>query len=89
MTVKSNRDIVTAAFESWAAGSGYGTSIFADDMTWEIVGKSAVSRRYAGTQEVVDAVLRPFGARFSADDPFRPIRIRGIYADDCNLQARA
>jgi ketosteroid isomerase-like protein len=82
--MKSNRDIVADAFESWASGRGYVTSIFADDMTWEIVGRSAASRRYASTQRLVDDVLGPFGARFSADDPFRPVRIRGIYADDDN-----
>jgi ketosteroid isomerase-like protein len=82
--MKSNRDIVADAFDSWGSGRGYVTSIFADDMTWEIVGRSAASRRYASTQRLVDDVLGPFGARFSADDPFRPVRIRGIYADDDN-----
>jgi ketosteroid isomerase-like protein len=61
--MKSNRDIVTDAFRSWANGDGYVASIFADDMTWEITGRSAVSKKYADTQQFIDEVLHPFGAR--------------------------
>jgi ketosteroid isomerase-like protein len=42
-----NREIVAKAFAAWANGTGYVTSIFADDMTWEIVGRSAASGKYA------------------------------------------
>jgi uncharacterized protein len=45
--MRSNRDIVTDAFYSWVNGTGYVTSIFADDMTWEITGRSAASKKYA------------------------------------------
>jgi len=78
----SNREIVAEAFAAWMNGSGYVTSVFADDMTWEIVGRSAASRKYPNTRRFVDEVLRPFGARFGAGDPFRPVTIRAIYADD-------
>lgn len=78
----SNRDLVTDAFAAWSDGTGYVTSIFADDMTWEIVGHSAASRKYANKQEFIDEVLAPFGARFSTEQPFRPVTIRGIFADD-------
>jgi uncharacterized protein len=78
----SNREIVTEAFTAWSNGTGYVTSIFAEDMTWEIVGHSAASRKYANRQEFIDEVLAPFGARFSTEQPFRPVAIRGIYADD-------
>jgi uncharacterized protein len=80
----SDRDIVTDAFRSWMNGTGYVTSIFADDMTWEITGRSAASRKYASTQQFIDEVLRPFGARFSPADPFRPVNIRAIYHDADN-----
>jgi uncharacterized protein len=80
----SNREIVTQAFAAWSDGTGYVSSIFAEDMTWEIVGHSAASRKYANRQEFIDEVLEPFGARFSTDEPFRPVVIRGIYADDTN-----
>jgi uncharacterized protein len=82
--MSTNRDIVADAFHAWANGTGYVASIFADDMTWEITGRSVVSKKYANTQEFVDEVLRPFGARFGSDDPFRPVRIRAIYDDEDN-----
>src|SRR5262249_10870999 len=80
--MESNRQIVADAFAAWAAGTGYVASIFAPDMRWEIVGRSAASKRYGSTQQFVDEVLHPFGARFSADRPFRPVTIRAVYADD-------
>jgi ketosteroid isomerase-like protein len=80
--MSSNRQIVADAFAAWSAGTGYVTSIFAPGMRWEIVGRSAVSKRYDSTQQFVDEVLHPFGVRFSADSPFRPVNIRAIYADD-------
>jgi len=82
--MRSNRDIVTDAFQSWANGTGYVTSIFADDMTWEITGRSAVSKKYANAQQFIDEVLRPFGAHFSPADPFRPVHLRAIYDDKDN-----
>ena len=73
----ANREIVTAAFAAWMDGSGSVTGTFADDMTWEITGHSADSRKYASARQFVDEVLSPFGARFSAEDPFRPVAIPG------------
>ena len=82
--MSSNREIVTDAFGSWANGTGYVASIFADDMTWEITGRSAASKTYASTQQFMDECLHPFGARFSSSDPFRPVNIRAIYDDEDN-----
>jgi len=82
--MSSNREIVTDAFHSWANGTGYVGSIFADDMTWEITGRSAASKKYANTRQFIDEVLQPFGARFSSADPFRPVNIRAIYDDEDN-----
>jgi len=79
---RSNREIARDAFALWTTGAGHVTSIFAPHMTWEIVGRSAVSRQYADTKEFLDQVLYPFGARFNSTAPFRPVKIRGIYADD-------
>ena len=79
--MSSNREIVTDAFRSWANGTGYVASIFADDMTWEITGRSAASKKYANTQHFMAECLHPFGARFSSSDPFRPVNIRAIYDD--------
>lgn len=77
----SNRETVTRAFEDWAAGTGHVSAIFADTMTWEIVGESAAAGRYGSKQAFVDDVLAPFGRRFPADAPFKPVTIRGIHAD--------
>lgn len=63
-------------------GASQITSIFAPDMRWEIVGRSAVSRTYDTPQQFIDEVLRPFAARFPENSPFRPVSIRGIYSDD-------
>jgi uncharacterized protein len=78
----SNREIVTNAFAAWMNGTGYVANIFADDMTWEIADESGTARRYASTRELVDEVLRPFGACFSTGDPFRPVKIRAVYDDE-------
>jgi hypothetical protein len=81
-TVRSNREVVRNAFAEWASGNGHVTSIFAPDMTFQVTGRSAVSRRYDNTQQFLEEVLYPFGARFSPTAPFRPTKIHGIYADD-------
>ena len=47
--MSANRDVVTEAFAAWMNGTGYVSSLFADDMTWEIVGRSAASGKYAST----------------------------------------
>jgi hypothetical protein len=70
----SDREIVTEAFAAWMNGTGYVTAIFADDMTWEITGRSAVSRKYPNTRQFVDEVLQPFGARFHLDQQMEPTR---------------
>jgi ketosteroid isomerase-like protein len=77
----SNREIVAGAFTAWMNGDGYVASIFADTMTWEITGRSAAAGKFASAREFADKVLTPFAARFSADDPFRPITIRAVYDD--------
>ncbi|MBA2949656.1 nuclear transport factor 2 family protein [Streptomyces himalayensis] len=80
--MKSNRQIVADAFAAWAAGTGYIADIFAPDMRWEIVGRSAASKTYDSAKQFAEEVLQPFGARFSADAPFRPVNIRAVYADE-------
>ena len=74
-------EIVRKAFDNWMSGAGHVTSIFAPDMTWEIVGHSAVSAKYATAQEFQDKVLAPFARRFDPKKPFRPVEIRGFYVD--------
>jgi ketosteroid isomerase-like protein len=76
-----NRQIIREAFEAWRDGRAPITDVFAPDMVWRIEGHSIASREYGSKQEFIDQVLAPFGARFSTAEPFRPVDIRGIYAD--------
>jgi ketosteroid isomerase-like protein len=76
-----NRRIIGDAFDAWRAGTRAIVEIFAPEMVWRIVGRSLASKEYRNKQQFIDEVLAPFGARFSASTPFRPIQIRGIFAD--------
>jgi uncharacterized protein len=78
---ETNRETVRRAFEAWQAGTSPISDLFAPEMVWRIEGHSVASREYASKQEFVDEVLAPFGARFSAGERFRPVRIRSIHAD--------
>jgi ketosteroid isomerase-like protein len=79
---ETNREIISQAFGAWQRGTGYISDVFAPDMVWRIEGHSAASKEYSSKQQFVDEVLAPFGARFSTSEPFRPVTIRGVYADD-------
>jgi uncharacterized protein len=81
-STEANRTIIRQAFETWQRGTGVIADIFAPAMVWRIEGHSLASREYRDKQEFIDEVLAPFGARFSTSEPFRPIRIRSIHADD-------
>lgn len=74
-------EVVRKAFDDWMSASGYVASIFAPEMTWEIVGHSAASAKYSTSKEFEDKVLTPFARRFKPDEPFRPVSIRGFYVD--------
>jgi uncharacterized protein len=78
---EANRAIIRRAFEAWQQGAGAITDVFAADMVWRIEGHSAASREFGSKQQFIDEVLTPFGARFRPSDPFRPVTIRGVYAD--------
>jgi ketosteroid isomerase-like protein len=78
---ETNREIIRQAFNAWSQGTGAITAIFAPDMVWRIEGHSAASKEYGSKQQFIDEVLAPFGARFTESQPFRPVTIRGVYAD--------
>ena len=78
---ETNREIIRRAFEAWRQGTSPITDVFAPGMVWRIEGHSAAAKEYRGTQQFVDEVLAPFGARFAGGQPFRPVTIRGVYAD--------
>ena len=78
---ETNRAIVRQAFDAWTQGTAPITDVFAPEMTWEIVGHSVASKAYGNKQQFIDEVLAPFGARFAGGERFRPVTIRGVYAD--------
>jgi ketosteroid isomerase-like protein len=78
---EANREVIRRAFEAWEAGTAPITEVFAPEMVWRIEGHSAASREYSSTQEFVDEVLAPFGARFAGGEPFRPATVRSVHAD--------
>ena len=79
---ETNRDLVGQFFEAWQHGTAPITDAFAPDMTWRVEGHSLASKSYRDTAQFVDEVLAPFGARFSTTEPFRPVKVRAIVADD-------
>ena len=78
---ETNRNIIRQAFDAWHQGTGSVTDVFAPGMVWRIEGHSAASKEYGSKQQFIDEVLTPFGARFTASEPFRPVTIRAVYAD--------
>jgi hypothetical protein len=79
---ETNREIIRQAFEAWRQGTSPITDVFAPGMVWRIEGHSTAAKEYRGTQQFIDEVLAPFGARFAGGERFRPVTIRGVYADD-------
>jgi uncharacterized protein (DUF302 family)/ketosteroid isomerase-like protein len=78
---RSPRAIAESAFHAWMDGTGHVSTIFADEMTWEIVGESQAAGTYSTTRSFEDDVLTPFGRRFSPAAMFKPVRIRNVFAD--------
>lgn len=80
--MESNRELVAAAFQAWMDGNGDIPSLWARDMTWQMMGQSVVSRVYGSAQEFLEELWQPFGQRFGTEDPFRPVGIRALYDDE-------
>ena len=78
---ESNRESIRRAFQAWQDGTGAIADIFDPDLVWRIEGHSLASREYTSSQEFIDEVLAPFGARFAAGERFRPSHVRSIHAD--------
>ncbi len=78
---ESNRESIRRAFQAWQDGGGAIADIFDPDLVWRIEGHSLASREYTSSQEFIDEVLAPFGARFAAGERFCPSHVRSIHAD--------
>jgi ketosteroid isomerase-like protein len=79
----NNKAIVKAALDAWMAGDGGAFQrLLSDDIEWTIAGNSAAAGITHGWAELMDKVLRPFGARFSqSSNRFHPSLVHGLYAD--------
>ncbi|MDB5610156.1 MAG: hypothetical protein JWP25_7056 [Bradyrhizobium sp.] len=78
----ANKRKVEAALTAWKNGTGNIADLLSDDIRWTIVGNTPASGTFVGKTDLLEKVLKPFGARFSASaDKFRPIAIKGIYGD--------
>lgn len=79
---EANRQAISEAFDDWRTGTTTAVpDLFAGDLKWRIEGQSLVSEEYTSKEQFVNEVLAPFAARFSTEDPFRPVRIRFVFAD--------
>ena len=77
--MSQNRDLVERAFADWTAGRGHVKDLFADDMTWEIVGESRLAGRYTSTQDFTDRALGRFAALFEGGSPLRPVEVSRVH----------
>jgi hypothetical protein len=79
----ANKRKVEAALTAWKNGTGNIADLLSDDISRTIVGNTPASGTVLGKPDLLEKVLKPFGARFSAStDKFRPIAIKGIYGGD-------
>lgn len=79
----ANKAKVEAVLQAWMAGDGAALQpLLSDDIEWTITGYSVAAGTTRGREELMEKVLRPFGARFSqSNDRFRPRKILGVFAD--------
>jgi len=69
---KTNRQVITKAFERWAAG---GTSFYQDvlspDASWTIMGSEWAAQTYKGRDDLIARAVKPISERLKA--PSKPI----------------
>jgi ketosteroid isomerase-like protein len=85
-TKDHNKQIVTEAFDRWAAG---GTSFFndvlAENVVWRIKGSSASAGEFRGREAFLEQAVRPFATRLSTF--VRPTAVR-VWADGDHVIAQ-
>ncbi|MEG5265548.1 nuclear transport factor 2 family protein [Pseudomonas sp. JDS28PS106] len=78
-TEATNRQIVTQAFDRWAAGgSTFFTDVLAPDVSWTIKGSGPSAGVFEGRERFIEQAVRPFVSRLSS--PVRPVS-RQLWAD--------
>ncbi|UCJ16736.1 nuclear transport factor 2 family protein [Pseudomonas sp. MM211] len=74
-----NKQIVTEAFDRWAAGgSTFFSDVLTPDVVWTIKGSGPSAGVYRGVDAFVEQAVRPFVSRLSS--PIRPVS-KQVWAD--------
>lgn len=74
----SNKQLIQAAFDHWAAGTGNFFDLLAGDVQWTITGSSAYSKTYPNKQQFLDQAATPLTIRLAT--PLVP-KVSQLYAD--------
>jgi ketosteroid isomerase-like protein len=78
MSAQDNKQLVAAAFEAWANGTGNVFDLLRDDVRWTITGTCALAGTYTSKAQFLTDGLAPLAARLSR--PITPT-VRSIIAD--------
>jgi ketosteroid isomerase-like protein len=79
---ENNGKIAEEAFQDWRDGKAPIVSIFAPDIAWRILSRSAAGGEYKGKEDFIKNFALHFRDRFSRSEPFRPVRIHSLVAED-------
>lgn len=79
MGAAENKKLVDDAFKAWTRGEGGAFfDLLADDVTWTVIGSTAVSRTYKSKKEFLDGAVRPLSEKLNG--AIKPT-VREILAD--------
>lgn len=74
-----NRQVVTEAFDRWAAGgTTFVSDVLSPDVTWTIMGSGPSAGVFQGRDRFVEQAVRPFVSRLSS--PVKPVS-KQVWAD--------
>jgi len=77
---QANRQVVTAAFERWAAGgTGFYQDILWPDASWTIMGSGWAARTYGSRAELIARAVRPVTERLKV--PIKPA-VTKVWTED-------
>jgi uncharacterized protein len=66
MGAAENKKLIQDAFSAWSGGDGGAFfNLLADDVTWTVIGSTAVSRTYKSKKEFLEGAVRPLGQRIN------------------------
>lgn len=78
-----NRQIVTDAFDRWAAGgTGFFNEVLSPDVVWTIEGSGPSAGQFRGREILIERAVRPLTSRLST--PIRPVS-KQIWAEGSDV----